>query len=195
MSQAGSNNNSSIPVNVLTTVNTQNTDSGPDGSATVAANALTFAADVNSDNTEQGFHISASGSTITYAITNTILGTATTAGAESVNMTLTDLASTFFPLGGTPALYEFEASIIGIGQNGSVYYKLFSAVSTDGANGHVIPVVQRLISEDDGSDGFDNMTACDANISAVLNNIQFYVTGFVGSPMDWVLYCTYKRVA
>lgn len=156
-----------------------------DGTATPALNTINFAATVTSANTSNGFVVNATGSTVTYTVTNTIIGSATTTD----NVTPVQLFN--FPLGTTPGVYNFLFKTVAFNVTdgtGAVYQQSFGR-RTDGAN---------VFSFGD-FDLFENEEGTMQNVLLVIgssgNAIKFTATGLLGKTIHWSAIGTYLFVS
>lgn len=172
-----------IPPNIPTTFQAQN-NGVPDGSATPALNTINFNATDVTTNNVTGIEVTASGSTVTYELTNRIHGTATTTD----DTTLTQVLS--FSLGATPSTYLFEHRLVAFNdtQDISAGYHIFQVYRTDGITATKISGAPGIIAEEtDMTNGLSQFTESG-------NNIVVNVMGINTDTIRWYALTTYIKV-
>lgn len=189
MSQAGSNNNSSItpviPPEVATSYVTNN------GTAIPSANVLQIVAiDVTDDNqngiqVEGGLVQTGASNKVEVQLTNRITGTGTTTD----DTTLVPLFS--FDLGATPGTYLFQHNVLAynVTDSTSLGYVIYKVVRTDGTAG--VPISSQPGIQGDEDDMVNALVQ-----GAVLGNtVAIRVRGLLDKTIHWYTKTTYDFIS
>lgn len=169
----------SLPPSVPTTFTADNATT-----ATPASNNLNVFTGSTSDNDVDGIRSIASGSTVTYQLTNRFRQTTTTSGAVTSTVTL---------LSALPAgVYVLDIKIAGDSTAGApaagVGYTIVGAVRSDGVTATLIPGQQ--------TDSFEeaSMVGANASIGILGNTITATVTGVAAYDISWAVVGDYTFV-
>lgn len=167
----------SLPPTVPTTFQT------PNGSATPSANVINFTADDSTTNNDNGIYAQASGSTVTYVISNHATGTAATTDA-----TLTTIIT--LPLGATPGTFFISGNVQAFNASGpaSGCYTFTSGYRTDGATAVELGSESHDTFEDAALTNSDIFTGVSGG-SAILQ-----VQGVAGLNINWNAELVYRQV-
>lgn len=149
--------------------------------ATPADNNLNvFSADVDANNLN-GIRSVASGSTVTYQLTNRITGTATTTDG------ITPVTIYSFSLGATPGTYTFLIRIAAFNSTDALGagYTSFAIVRTTGAAGTVLGSSVGIADEEGA------MTTVLVANQVTGNNYELVATGLAGKTINYVAVTEY----
>ncbi len=158
--------------NLPPTVPTQFT--ADSGTATPAANNINFLSSQISTNNSNGITSIASGSTVTYELTNRFRQTTTTVDGASSTVTI---------LSALPAgLYVFDIKGAAIATSGGPAgngYTLVGAVRSDGASATLLPNQAR--------DSFEETVNATFVMGVSGNDVTITVTGSLGFNFNWTI--------
>lgn len=185
MSQAGIINTTSGPVPPIVPTTFQGQNGGVnDGSAQASGNIINFNTSTSTTNTTNGLVVAASGSTVTYSLTNRAVGSTTTTGNTSsqvINL----------PLGAVPGVYTFDIVVAGFAKTGvgsplGCGYTIVGSVRTTGAAATLIPNQQ----VDHFEEGLLSTALTDVAMLNVTGNSAIVVVtgasdGAAGFLIDW----------
>lgn len=179
-----------LPPTVPTTFQAQNNGVSDGGTAVPAGNIINFNASATNANNVNGIQVSATGSTVTYQLTNRYSGSTTTAGALTATPLIISITS--------PGMYIFESSVIGYKSTApasGVAYKLIAAVLVSGGIATIVGAQDKFVRETDGTGGTTDLTAADANftVTGANNQLSLTVTGVAGSNISWSYLGTYVQ--
>ena len=166
-----------LPPTVPTTFQT------PNGSATPDNNVINFAATDSTTNNDNGIYVQASGSTVTYVLSNRATGTAaTTDGTLTTIITL--------PLGAIPGTFFVDGNVQAFNASGpaSGCYSFSSGYRTDGITAIELGTEAHDTFEDAALTASDIFTGVSGG-SAILQ-----VQGVAGLNINWNAELVYRQV-
>lgn len=157
-------------------------NNGPPG-ATPSGNTISFLADQEINDFDEGITSFASGSTVTYFLTNR--GTAQITTPDATPTTIVSI-----PLGATPGVYYIQGQLVAFNttDTAGAAYSFSGAARTTGA------AATEIASED--KDIFEEVAMATADFSyGVTGNDAFVqVTGITGKTINWNVLITYRFV-
>lgn len=175
-----------IPPDIPTSFATQNlTPPVADGTATPAANVITFGSTSSTINTADGIQVSGSGSLVNYAITNRYQQTATTVGA--VTSTVTILS------GLTTGTYTLDMNVAAFATAGGPAGNGYTIVGAVKSVAGVASLVGGAGAQQ--KDSFEDTVGANAVLGVSGNSITVTFTGVALFTFDWIVTGTYTFVS
>lgn len=145
--------------------------------AVPAANNLNlFSVDTNANN-DNGIRSTATGSTVTYQLTNRLQGSGSTIGAVTADLIT-------FSLGSTAGVFTFEVNVAGFESTtpAGCGYSIFGTARTDGGGAPVATLIgtpDKIVNEDAA------LNTSDCNLIVSGNNVIIRATGTALLTTNW----------